>query len=214
MKSTLQHCCDKTNGQQNGLKSRMLFCQLYKIMAKIFTLVGFRGVIAPWIRPCPEFMIGRTFSFSHCISTLFIWCCRFFGWWTRVLWGRGGTRLASTRSKKQVWRSHVRNWGFSEANVLYGGKYLWHCWDFSAPPRTHSAVPQWFGAAIITRCRVIAPPLHPSRYALVMGTPCDIGFYWKAEQLCLRAPKSLIWHCSERVAAAYIARTFLSFVAT
>jgi len=28
----------------------------------------------------------QTFSFPHCISTLFIWCCRVFAWWTRVLW--------------------------------------------------------------------------------------------------------------------------------
>jgi len=35
----------------------------------------------------PEFMTGKTFSFSHCISTLFIWCCRvcYFAWWTRLL---------------------------------------------------------------------------------------------------------------------------------
>jgi len=32
----------------------------------------------------------------------------------------------------------------------------------------------------------------------IMGTPCDISFYWKdgaLEKLCLRSPKSLIWHC-------------------
>ena len=29
---------------------------------------------------------------------------------------------------------HVRTWGVWEANVLYWRKYLWHCWDFSAPP--------------------------------------------------------------------------------
>jgi len=65
----------QNNGWQNGLKSRMLLRELYKIMVDIFTFVGFRGVIAqspPWIRPCPEFMIGQTFSFSHCISTIFI----------------------------------------------------------------------------------------------------------------------------------------------
>jgi len=37
----------------------------------------------------PEVMTGQTFSFLHCISTLFIWCCRvcYFAWSTRVLWG-------------------------------------------------------------------------------------------------------------------------------
>ena len=41
----------------------------------------------------PEFMINQTFSFSHCISTLFIWYCRvcYFAWWTRVLWGHRAT---------------------------------------------------------------------------------------------------------------------------
>ena len=29
---------------------------------------------------------------------------------------------------------HVRNWGLSQANVLYWRKYLWYCWDFFAPP--------------------------------------------------------------------------------
>jgi len=33
----------------------------------------------------------------------------------------------------QVWRPHVRTWGLSEVYVLYWRKYLWHCWDFSAP---------------------------------------------------------------------------------
>jgi len=34
-------------------------------------------------------MIGQTFSFSPCISTLSIWCCRvcYFSWWAQVLWG-------------------------------------------------------------------------------------------------------------------------------
>ena len=28
----------------------------------------------------------------------------------------------------------VRTWGLSEENLLYLRKYLWHCWEFSAPP--------------------------------------------------------------------------------
>jgi len=33
-------------------------------------------------------MTGQTFSFSHCMPTLFIWCCRVrcFAWWTWVFW--------------------------------------------------------------------------------------------------------------------------------
>ena len=42
-------------------------------------------------------------------------------------------RLDSARGKKQVWRPQVRTWGLSEANILYWRKYLWECWDFSAP---------------------------------------------------------------------------------
>ena len=47
---------------------------------------------------------------------------------------QGVMRLDGSLGKKQVWRPHVRTWGLSEANVLYWRKYLWHCWDFFAPP--------------------------------------------------------------------------------
>ena len=50
-----------------------------------------------------------------------------------------GRNEVSWRLGQDVWRSHFRAWGLSEANVLYWRKYLWHCWDFAAPP-------QWFGA--------------------------------------------------------------------
>ena len=46
---------------------------------------------------------------------------------------RGVTSLDGARGKKQVWCPHVRTWGFLEANVLYWRKYLWQCWEFSAP---------------------------------------------------------------------------------
>jgi len=46
--------------------SRMLFSELYKIMVKKVTFVGFRGEIAliapPWIRPC-----------SHVTSVFKMW---------------------------------------------------------------------------------------------------------------------------------------------
>jgi len=110
------------------------------------------------------------FSFSHCICTLFIWCCRFLTWWTQVLWSKGAIRLDSTWGKKQVWCSNVRNWGLSEANVLYWRKYLWHCWDFLVPPHP------FVGPAVIWRCHSNSAlgnciPLHLSRYAFVIGTP-------------------------------------------
>jgi len=43
--------------------------------------------------------------------------------------GRGVMRLDNAPGKKQVWRSHVRIWGLSEVNGLYGRKYLWHFWN-------------------------------------------------------------------------------------
>ena len=44
-------------------------------------------------------MIRQTFSFSHYISTLFIWCCRvcYFVWWTWVLWGHHATLVCSEK---------------------------------------------------------------------------------------------------------------------
>ena len=49
-------------------------------------------------------------------------------------------RLDGAQGKKQVWRPCVQSWGLSEANVLYWRKYLWHCWDFSAPGELY---PPW-----------------------------------------------------------------------
>jgi len=46
-KYTSQHCCDKTIDGKIGLISRTLFSELYKIMVKKVTFVGFRGAIAP-----------------------------------------------------------------------------------------------------------------------------------------------------------------------
>ena len=43
---------------------------------------------------------------------------------------RGVTRLDGAWGNKYVWRSHVRTWGLSEANVLFRKKFLWHCCDF------------------------------------------------------------------------------------
>jgi len=39
----------QNNGRQNGLISQMLFYELFKIMVKKVTFVGFMG--PPWIRP-------------------------------------------------------------------------------------------------------------------------------------------------------------------
>jgi len=46
---------------------------------------------------------------------------------------RNVTRLDGTRDGRQVWHPFVWTWVLSEANVLCWKKYLWHCWDFSAP---------------------------------------------------------------------------------
>ena len=56
--------------------------------------------------------------------------------------------------------------GFSEANLLYWRKYLWHCCDFSVPPAvsrspcSDSAPPQRFGArGIVPPCTPLVAPL-------------------------------------------------------
>jgi len=71
---------------------------------------------------------------------------------------RDVTRLDGARGNKQVWRPHVRNWGFAETNVLYWRQYLWHRWDFLAPAANRRR-PQWFGAP----WELLRPP--PRRYA-------------------------------------------------
>jgi len=47
-------------------------------------------------------------------------------------------------------------WGLSEANALNWRKYLWHCWDFSAPA-------QRFGAPVViwrpVKCAPVVTPL-------------------------------------------------------
>ena len=52
---------------------------------------------------------------------------------------RGVTRLDGARGKMQVRRPHFRARGLPEANVLYWRMYVWHCWDFLAPPQHFSA---------------------------------------------------------------------------
>ena len=70
---------------------------------------------------------------------------------------RDATRLDCARGKKYVCRIHVWTWGLSEANLLCWRKYLWHCWNFSAPPavirRSHS------DSAPRDLCPLVAP-LH------------------------------------------------------
>jgi len=74
---------------------------------------------------------------------------------------QGVTRLDGARSKKQVWRPHVRTWALSEANVPYWRKYLWHCWDFSGPPAVIGHSPQCFDIRGI--CSPF-PSLRPCRH--------------------------------------------------
>ena len=140
----------------------------------------FYGGIAPIapLDPPLSWVYDQTFSFSHCISTLSIWCCIFFARWTRVLWGKGVTRLNSARGKKQVWRPHVRNRSFGSKYTILK-KVLVTLLGLFGAPRTHSVAPQWFGAPTVTRRPGNCAPLARRRYAPVMATPCDIGFYWK-----------------------------------
>ena len=48
---------------------------------------------------------------------------------------------------------HVRTWGLSEANVLHWRKYLWQCWDFSAPPPRSDSAP----GELCTPCSLVMP---------------------------------------------------------
>jgi len=59
--------------------------------------------------------------------------CFYFILFATVL-SHGRNEVRWRPGKKQVWRPYVRTWRFSEANVLYWRKYLWHCLDLSAPP--------------------------------------------------------------------------------
>jgi len=70
------------------------------------------------LRTCSWVMLGQTFWFSHCISTLFIWCCRvcYFAWWTRVLWGHHATLV------------YIGKMGALRRLCLRAPKSLiWHC---------------------------------------------------------------------------------------
>jgi len=50
----------------------------------------------------------------------------------------------------QVWRTHVRTYGFSVANVLYSRKCLWHCWNFSTSP---TVIQRPCNCALFAPCR-------------------------------------------------------------
>jgi len=82
-----------------------------------------------------------------------------------VLKARGVTWLDGARGKKQVWHPYVGTWGLSEANVLCWRKYLWQCWDFSAPLAVILCPPQWFGEPIVIwgpgNCAHVPPSLRP-----------------------------------------------------
>jgi len=123
-------------------------------LAPTGTLVVWTSFDLPALCACNS---GTTLSMSICelhslfdfivlaFCTLFEcrkWSAGHVGYFRHCGGGRGVTRLDGARRKKQFWRPHVRTWGLSEVNVLYWRKYLWHCWDFSAPPavirRTHN----------------------------------------------------------------------------
>ena len=89
----------------------------------------------------------------------------------------GVTRLYGARGKYQirrppgrsgapmveVWRPYGQIRVLSKANLLYWRKYLWHCWDFSAPL-------QWFSAPIVNwRPGNLCPPCPPSSTRLLLS---------------------------------------------
>ena len=87
---------------------------------------------------------------------------------------RGVTRLDGAQDKKQirrppgrtgaskveVWRPYGQIWVLSKANLLYWRKYLWHCWDFSAPP------------AVIRRAPAVIQRPHSELAPGELGHPC------------------------------------------
>ena len=84
---------------------------------------------------------------------------------------RGVTRLDASRGKKQVWRPRVRTWGLSKANALYWIKYFRLCWDFSAPPYSHSTPrkcfplpPHRFPPGCITKYKIDNKTRQKHRY--------------------------------------------------
>jgi len=74
---------------------------------------------------------------------------------------RSVTRLDGARGKRYDFRPHVRIWRLYEANVLYWRKYLWHCWDISAPPAVIPSPPYWIGVPIVIRRQGNCVPLAP-----------------------------------------------------
>jgi len=48
--------------------------------------------------------------------------------------GQGRNEVRWRPGQEATLATRVRNWCLSEANVLYWRNYLWHCWEFSAPP--------------------------------------------------------------------------------
>ena len=122
-----------------------------------------------------------------------------------VSWHRGVTRLDGARGKKQirrlhgrtgapmveVWRPHEQIWVLSKANLLYWRKYLWHCWDFSAPP----AVIRFDAPAVIQRPHrkfapgELCPPCPPRCAPELASLLCDVSVssskqpIWKLDDL-------------------------------
>jgi len=73
--------------------------------------------------------------------------------------GRGVTRLDGARRKKQVWRPHVRTWGFSEATVFK--KVLVTLLVRFGPLRGHSASPRSDSAPVeLCPFAPFVTPLH------------------------------------------------------
>jgi len=90
---------------------------------------------------------------------------------------------------KQVWRPHVRTWSLLEGNLLYWRKYLWNCWDFSAPPTDIWCPPQWFGTPImIRRPGNCAPFATPSLRPCTQEITCQLWNVWRQARKQFGAP--------------------------
>ena len=78
LKYTSQHRCDNKIGRQNGLIWRMLFSELYKIVVKKVTFVGFkedRPNRPHWIRTPTSTMPSKGYSYRNFEEFVFCYSC-------------------------------------------------------------------------------------------------------------------------------------------
>jgi len=78
---------------------------------------------------------------------------------------QGRSQVSWRPAQESSLAPHVRAWGLSEANGLYWRKYLWHFWDFSAPPivirRPWNCAPPRYAPALNAILLLILIPCRP-----------------------------------------------------